>query len=407
MDPKRLLLGAVDAALNAVHGRVRVRDFLSRQSITGPVWLIAVGKAAGAMSQGAVDALGDRIAAGLVISKRGFDEHSCPALPHVTHISAGHPIPDEASLLAGRRLIETLDRAPRDATLLFLVSGGSSSLVEVLPEGIVLADLQKINQWLLGAGWDISAMNGMRKRFSCIKGGRLARWVNGRRTYNLLISDVPGDDPALIGSGLLTSDQRGISAPTPLPLWIEDLLHSVPDAATPDDDWSQTIATHIVASPALARRAAVGYLRAQGYPAHSHERLLSGDLRDVAALITRTLLKGPIGVHVWSGEPTVRLPAVPGRGGRNQSLALAVAQGIRGETRRAFVSLGSDGNDGMTEDAGALVDNHTVRDGEWLGLDAQDALRRADAGTYLEAVGALVHTGPTGTNVMDLMLAIC
>jgi len=110
---------------------------------------------------------------------------------------------------------------------------------------------------------------------------------------------------------------------------------------------------------------------------------------------------------VWSGEPTVRLPAVPGRGGRNQSLALAVAQGIRGETRRAFVSLGSDGNDGMTEDAGALVDNHTVRDGEWLGLDAQDALRRADAGTYLEAVGALVHTGPTGTNVMDLMLAIC
>lgn len=407
VEPKQLLLGAVDAALSAVHGRKRAGEFLSRQAVGGPVWLIAVGKAAGAMSQGAVDALGDRIASGLVISKRGLDEHSCSSLPHFTHISAGHPIPDEASLQAGRLLIETLDEAPRNATLIFLISGGASSLVEVLPEGVELADLQRVNQWLQESGWDIAAMNGLRKRFSCIKGGRLAQWLNGRRTYNLLISDVPGDDPALIGSGLLTSSRVEVAIPAPIPQWVEGMLQGLRQAPLPAKDRFRSICTHVVASPAVARQAAVDYVTALGYTAHCHNRLLCSDFHDVAALITASLLEGPKGVHVWSGEPTVRLPRLPGRGGRNQSLALAVARGIRGEAPKAFVAVGTDGNDGMTEDAGALADNNTIREGEELGLNADDTLQRADAGSYLEDIGALVHTGPTGTNVMDLMLGIC
>ncbi len=407
MDAKRLLLAAVDAALKAVNGRDRVRDYLSRQIIAGPVWLIAVGKAAGAMSQGAVDVLGNRIASGLVISKRGFDEHACPDLPHFSHISAGHPIPDDASLLAGRQIIETLDQAPLDATLIFLVSGGTSALVEVLPAGIELADLQRLNQWLLGSGWDITAMNGLRKRFSCIKGGRLAKWLKGRRTYHLLISDVPGDDPALIGSGLLTPDQRKVSAPAAPPHWIDDLLRGIHEAPPPDGAWFRCVTSEIIATPAMARQAAVDYVLGQGYTAHCHDRLLYGDYQNVAKEIASTLLTGPQGVHVWSGEPAVRLPRLPGRGGRNQSLALAVARGIRGAVPKAFVSVGSDGNDGMTEDAGALADNNTVMEGERLGLDADEALRRADAGSYLQDIGALVRMGPTGTNVMDLMLGIC
>ena len=407
MEPKRLLLGAVDAALSAVNGRERVREYLSRQIIAAPVWLIAVGKAAGAMSQGAVDVLGNRIASGLVISKRGFDEHACPALPHFSHISAGHPIPDDASLLAGRQLIETLEQAPLDATLIFLVSGGASALVEVLPAGIEFVDLQRLNQWLLGSGWDISAMNRLRKRLSCIKGGRLAKWLKGRRTYYLLISDVPGDNPALIGSGLLTPDQREVSAPEPPPHWIEDLLQGLHEAPPPDGAWFRCVTTQVIAAPAMARQAAVDYVLAQGYTAHCHDRLLCGDFQDVAKEIASTLLAGPQGVHVWSGEPTVRLPRLPGRGGRNQSLALAVARGIRGAAPKAFVSVGSDGNDGMTEDAGALADNNSIMEGEQLGLDADEALRQADAGSYLRDIGALVNTGPTGTNVMDLMLGLC
>jgi glycerate 2-kinase len=407
VEAKRLLHGAVDAALSAAHGRTRVAAFLSRQAITTPVWLIAVGKAAGAMSQGAVDVLGDRIESGLVISKRGFDEQSCPALPHFTPMGAGHPIPDESSLRAGRLLVEMLDEAPREATLLFLVSGGASSLVEVLPDGVELADLQRVNQWLLGAGWNIAAVNGLRRRLSCIKGGRLARWVDGRRVFNLLISDVPGDDPALIGSGLLAPGRDGAPAPTPVPQWTEKLLQGLDEAPYPAAEEFKSISTHIVASPALARRAAADYVAARGYTAHCHDRLLCGDFLEVAGQITATLLTGPKGVHVWSGEPTVRLPRVPGRGGRNQSLALAVARGISGDVPKAFVSVGTDGNDGMTEDAGALADNNTIREGKRLGLNADDVLQRADAGSYLEDIGALVHTGPTGTNVMDLMLGIC
>lgn len=393
--------------MSAVHGRTRVAEFLSREAIPAPVRLIAVGKAAGSMAQGAVDVLGERIASGLVVSKRGFDEQSSPVLPQVTCIGAGHPIPDASSVTAGRRLLKMLDEAPPDATLLFLISGGTSSLVESLPEGVELADLQRVNRWLLGSGWNIAAMNGLRRRLSCIKGGRLARWVKGRRTYNLLISDVPGDAPALIGSGLLVSGHDEVPAPTPVPPWIEELLQGVHEAPPPAEEWFGSIGTHIVASPALARRAAADYVTARGHTAHCHHRLLCGDLHEVAAQITATLLSGPRGVHVWSGEPTVRLPPAPGRGGRNQSLALAVARGIGGEAPKAFIAVGTDGNDGMTEDAGALADNNTVWEGNRSGLNADDALRRADAGSYLEDIGALVHTGPTGTNVMDLMLGIC
>jgi glycerate 2-kinase len=404
VDAKVILLGAVDAALRAVHGRERVRDFLARRTLPAPVWVIAIGKAAVAMSHGAADVLGGGIASALVISKRGLEEVSFPVLPAFTHVTAGHPIPDEGSLAAGQILLQTLESAPRNATFLFLISGGASSLVEVLPPGVTLADLRAVNEWLLASGRDIGAMNDLRKRFSCIKGGRLAQWLQGRPTCNLLISDVPGDDPACIGSGLLTAGRRGDTPSDNVPAWLESLLRRLPASNPPDSTWSDSVSTHIVASPGQARKAAVDYVRGRGEVAHGHDDLLVGDYREIAKKMAGYLHAAPRGVHVWSGEPTVRLPPRPGRGGRNQSLALAVAREIYGDSYRAFVSVGTDGNDGGSEDAGAVVDNDSIEYGTQLGLDAEASLARADAGTYLEAIGALIRTGPTGTNVMDLML---
>lgn len=405
VEPKALLLGAADAALRAVNGRQRVRDYLRRHPIEGQVCLVAAGKAAASMAQGAVDVLGAAVTAGLVVSKRGLEDYPLPANAALVRIRAGHPLPDEESLRAGHTLLDLLDKVPRDSTLLFLISGGASSLVEVLPDGVTLADLHKVNDWLLSSGWNIGAMNEVRKRLSCIKGGRLARWVAGRRACNLLMSDVPGDDPATVGSGLLLPGEELPSGPAAtLPGWLRKLLRAAPPAPSPADPAFQSIRSRVIVSAVQARRAAVAHARSTGCRAHGHGGALSGDVLEVAGKIAVSMAQGPPGMHVWSGEPTVRLPRKPGRGGRNQSLALAVAGRIDGHPGTVFLSVGTDGDDGNTRDAGAIIDGATVAAGRRLGLDVEDYLERADAGSYLEELGALVYTGATGANVMDLMI---
>lgn len=405
-EPRELLLGAVDAALAAVNGRRRVREFLRDRPIDSPVCLISVGKAAPSMAQGAVDALGARIVSGLVVSKRGLEDHPVAGGPSVVHVAAGHPLPDEGSLRAGRLMLELIAGLPRDTTVLFLVSGGASSLVEVLPDGVTLGDLHRANDWLLGAGWDIAVMNGLRKRLSCIKGGRLAGYTGGRLVYNLLISDVPGDDPAVIGSGPLVP---GASTPLPegLPPWLRRLVDVSPPLPDPAAPCLASVQTHIVACSRHAVRAAAAFARARGVAAWGYDAPLTGDVQEVATVIADRLRQGPPGIHVWGGESTLRLPRSPGRGGRNQSLALAVAERVEACPGTGFASVGTDGDDGNTGDAGAVIDGATVAVGRRLGLESTDSLVRADAGTYLERVGALIYTGATGTNVMDLMVGLC
>ena len=371
-----------------------------------PRFALAVGKAAPAMMAGAFDVLGAGIERALVITKHGHAGDGLdPGWP-VAVVESSHPVPDESCLAAGRALVDFVDAIPADAEALALVSGGASALVELLPEGFDASDLARVNSYLLAAGHPIGAINRVRKRISRIKGGRLARRLAAGRTLNLAISDVPGDDPKVIGSGLLVAHSDGDIAidGLDLPPWLVEMGRQAPPLS--GADVSRRVQTELVARPADARSAAAAVYRAAGVEVVEHPALLEGDAFEVGRQVGDAIAKGDPAAHVWASETTVVLPPDPGRGGRCQSLALAAALEIREHPGTCVLAAGTDGTDGPGDDAGAIVDAGTVVRGVAAGLDPERCLRAADAGTFLEASGDLVHTGPTGTNVMDLVVAL-
>ncbi len=412
MNPRKILLDCLRAALVAVDARRAVQQELTQRPLHGPWHLVAVGKAAAAMAQGAVAALDSQIAGGVIVIPvehlpAGFD----PATRglHVTYGS--HPLPDEASLVAGQLVADFVTGLDARAQVLFLVSGGASSLVDWLVPGASLADLQALNRWALQSGASIAQVNAVRRRISRLKGGGLARLAHGRRTQALMISDVPGDDPRIIGSGLLHAFPDGHSpepGPAMLPPELRDLLariHSSPKAIADVPE----VPVRIVASLRSACHAAAAAARAQGLKGSVVRARLEGDAAELGARFVAALARRPAGiVQVRGGESTVRLPAQPGRGGRNQHLALAAALELeRRELHAAsLLAAGTDGIDGASSDAGALVDDGTCQRGRDAGCDPVVSLARADSGTFLEAAGDLLHTGPTLTNVGDLVLGL-
>ena len=403
-DPRQDVLRIFKSAIAAVHGRQRVCAYLQPHPVAAPVFLLSIGKAACAMAQGAHEVLGARIVDALVVTKRGHAE----ALPWPV-LEAGHPLPDEHSLAAGQKLIEFAVAIPPDATVLVLLSGGASALVEALPEGMHLAQLRALNDWLLAAGLDIVAMNRIRKRLSRIKGGRLAKLLAPRRVLCLAISDVPGDDLRAIGSGPLVADASLQTAPdtTGLPAAVVEMLQSSPSAPGAGDACFENVHFEVVARLDDAKHAAAEAARRLGYRATLHPEFIDGDALAAGARLAQALKTAPAGeVQVWGGETTLKLPPHPGQGGRNQSLALAAALALRGQENIWFLSAGTDGTDGPTPDAGALVDGGTIARGEAEGQSARRALAMADAGRFLAASGDLIQTGATGTNVMDLMLGL-
>jgi glycerate 2-kinase len=401
---RRTLLRVYRAALEAVSGRRCVHEALAGASTDAPWHLVALGKAAEAMAEGAFDALGDAIARGLLVTKQGHVDAQAWRERPIQVLESAHPVPDERSLQAGATLLEFVDAAPADARFLVLLSGGASSLIEVLPPAAGVADLQALNRYLLASGLDIHAVNRLRKACSLIKGGRLARRLQGRQTLALLISDVEGDDPAAIGSGPLVANRAEPVAAEELPAGLRHMLVAEP-APAPGDPMFDSIATRIIASNAQALDAAAARGRELGLAVHRHATFVKGEAVTAGRTLAQALCESG-GLHLWGGEPTVILPAEPGEGGRMQSLALAAAELLDGRQGVYLLAAGTDGSDGPTEDAGALVDGGTIqrcRDG---GVDPAAALAAAAAGTALAASGDLIHTGPTGTNVMDLMIGL-
>jgi hydroxypyruvate reductase len=395
------LLTVFERALAAVHGRSRVAAALRAMRFSRASAVVAIGKAASAMTVGALDVLGDRVERAIVISK---DDHFDAALlgrRSVRCTAAGHPVPDERSLEAGRELLEFLATVPPRHGLVFLISGGASSLVEALPAGISLEDLKRVNRWALTSGCDIRAVNAIRRRLSLLKNGGLLNVISGREALALYISDVPGDEPALIGSGLLT-EPRSDPLPSPLPSWIESLVSKAPSVSASRG----IVSTHVIATLLDAIEAACHAGETLGLDVRCTRTRFDGDALELATRFCHELATGSPALHVWGGESTVRLPRDPGRGGRNQHLALAAARLLVAHDDLALLAAGTDGTDGATVDAGALVDSQTVERGTLAGLDADVCLDRADSATFLEASGDLLHTGPTGTNVGDLVLGL-
>lgn len=401
-DKRRLLLGIFQAALTAVNGRERVRVFLAQHTLAAPIYLIAIGKCACAMARGAGEALGDKIASGLAITKHGHAE----PLPWPV-LEAAHPVPDESSLAAGDALGRFTAALPPEAHVLVLLSGGASALVEQLPAGADLETLRAMNRWLLGSGRDIAAMNRVRKRLSRLKGGRLAQQLAPRRVTCLAISDVEGDDPRFIGSGPLVYDESVAQEPIDdAPPDVRAALLRAPPLPPAGDPCFRQVRLEVIARLADAMQAAAEAARAGGVTPNVHREFIRDDAVAAGARLARALIASAPGVlHIWGGETTVKLPPRAGRGGRNQSLALSAARLLRGRNA-LLLAVGTDGTDGPTADAGALVDGGTLERGELTGWSAEAALAAADAGSFLEASGDLVQTGPTETNVMDLILGL-
>lgn len=377
MNARQILLDMLDAALRAVDGRACVARQLRAAGIDTSVEVFAVGKAASAMARGARDVLGERIQRMCVITKDGHADPDLEA-PGVVQLESAHPVPDARSLAHGEELLRRVAAVPEGVMPLFLVSGGSSSLVEALRDGVTLEDLRALNAHGLGAGWDIRRLNAERTGLSRIKGGGIARLLGMRRALALFISDVPGNGPDVIGSGLLGRH-----------------------AAAADG-----IERQVVADIDAALRAARDAGAARGCEFDLRATRLDGDAEQAASGFLAALRATHADGLVWGGECTVTLPQAHGRGGRNTHLALAAALQLRAHEPLHILAAGTDGSDGPTTDAGALVDAGTVERAELAGCDAARALRDFDSGTALEAAGDLVHTGPTGTNVGDILIGI-
>ncbi len=397
-EPKQILSELYYSALKAVNGCHAVEQHLISNPIAGNVAVVAIGKAAAAMMLGAKNQLKDQIQSALVITKEGYADKSLG----YPCIEAGHPVPNEQSLFAGTKFLEFISNIPQETKLLALISGGASALVEVLPGNMNLELLQKMNKWLLASGLDIHETNKVRKAVSLIKGGGALKYLAQNTMTQLLISDVKMDeaeDIGSIGSGLFVKGEQNVSLPK-IPDWLEkyiQLSKQIP---------SVLVESHIIASNEMACQSIIEQSNREKYEVTYHGQSLYGDVFELAEMLANILKKAEPGLHIWGGEPTICLPEEPGRGGRNQSLALALAcklEKIKGIT----VLVGAtDGSDGPTDDAGAIIDGLTLQRGMFNHRNAKDELAAADAGTFLAAAGDLISTGPTGTNVMDLVIAI-
>jgi hydroxypyruvate reductase len=284
-------------------------------------------------------------------------------------MAASHPVPDGTSVVAAIAAQRLVESRTADETLVCLISGGTSALVEMPRDGLTLEELVEKTSRAMAAGASIRELNALRTELSAVKGGKLVAQCKAR-VVTLIVSDVIGDDPHVIGSGTTVREEQAIGSGT-----------------TPRDET-------IIVSP----MASFGIAIATGLRAQYLAEPFATDVRDVADSLAATS-----GLVVGWGEPTVHVPEGHGEGGRAQQLALELAQRLRGSDRVAFIA-GSDGIDGPTRAAGAFVDGSTWDAIHAAGIDAEDALRRCDAGRVLDAVGALVISGPTGINFGDVMI---
>ncbi len=390
------IMSVYQAGLEAVKGSAVVNKAFKQEFFSGANFhVVAIGKAADSMLQGVPE---NRILSALLISKHGHISAQIKQKANIQWFESDHPIPQEASLKAGFALIEYLQKLPKHEPCIFLISGGTSSLAEVVKNGWSLSELSELTDYLLANAYPINEINAIRRRISKIKGGGLWAYIGDRQVSCLMISDVPSDDPVDIGSGLLFQAEQQQLLPKLPKYWANKIPSTTKHFSKQPFDWE------IVASLAIAKQAARECAIALGYDVKIMGGFLEGDTSAVAENCIKTLKSSPNSLFIWGGETTVKLPENPGKGGRNQHLALAASLLMQGDKKMYLLSAGTDGTDGMTDATGAFVDYQTIKKGARLGLEANDYLQRADSYNYFNKTGELIFTGATGTNVMDLLI---
>ena len=365
--------------------------------------LVAVGKAAVSMAAAVCELLGERIQRGVVTTKYGHLETadggrggsedgrlsvvvpqtSASEPPRLSFIESAHPVPDENSLRAGEAICELLQDCTAETLIIVCVSGGASALVVAPQAGISLKTMQAINGALLKSGADIHEMNAVRSRLDRLKGGGLVKLAAPAQVVSLILSDVIGDPLEVIASGITNAPQE-----------------------------SHRLQNVLVGNNTQACEAAAQAVRELGYHARIVTAEMRGEARERGVEIAQAIVQAPVGTAlIYGGETTVQIHG-EGLGGRNQEMALAFAQrsDVRFQTSDSRVStmiaLGTDGTDGPTDAAGAIATGDSVRRAVALGLDPQDYLDRNDSYHFFEALGDLIRTGPTGTNVADVIVAL-
>lgn len=402
-------------AIAAVAPGPLVSAALDGRSLPGRVHVLAIGKAALPMMEAALRALAGRAAAALAVAP-ALEPRDWPR-PGPRLLRGSHPVPDAGSVEAGRAVLSFAASLEREDTLLVLLSGGASALVTVPAPGLTLEDLAATTRLLLAAGADIAALNCVRKHLDCIKGGRLARAAAPARVLCLALSDVPGDDPAVIASGPLTADPTTYADARAV-LRRFDVWHAVAPAVRahleraedeslkPGDPALARVEWQLVGSNARALAAAALAAERLGHAVRVEPGTLRGEARDAGTAIADMLLQCPPGSALLLGGETTVTVRGGGSGGRNQELALAAALRLDGAAGCVLGAAGTDGVDGASPAAGAIVDGTTLPRLRALGIDATRALEVNDSYTALAAVGDALITGPTGTNVMDVVVAL-
>lgn len=394
----------VRSSIAAVMPDEAVKKALDNKSFPGNVYLVSVGKAGWQMAKAAYDLMGDQITRGIVVTK--YDHVKAP-IENCICYEAGHPVPDENTFRGTQAVLDMVSGLSEKDTVLFLLSGGGSALFEKpLVSGEVLQD---VTGQLLACGADIVEINTIRKRLSAVKGGRFALCCAPAQVYSVVLSDIVGDRLDMIASGPAYPDsstcEQAIAIAKKYALELTEETWELLGQETPKE--LLNVKTQITGSVRQLCKAAENACRELGYEPIILTDSLSCEARDAGSMMAERLKKSSHKnvAFIAGGETVVKLTG-KGKGGRNQELALAAAEGISGVFGTAVFSVGSDGTDGPTDAAGGYVDYETAKALKAQGIEIASVLADNDAYHALQAVNGLIFTGPTGTNVNDVAVAL-
>jgi glycerate-2-kinase len=424
---RETLIRLMNAAIESVEPSRAMQRWMQEEEfeIEGyeKVMVVGGGKAGASMAMTLEQSLGDRLTQGIVNIPRG----TMPKIPltKIELVEAGHPIPDEAGMEGAQRMLRLVSELGQRDLVICLISGGGSALMPLPAEGITLSELQEVTRLLLRSGAAIQELNAVRKHLSAVQGGQLARAAYPARVVSLIISDVVGDRLDTIASGPTYPDSTTYSdalavigkyelkekvPPGILAHLANGVRGTIPETPKAGEECFQKAYYKIIASNTDALAAAEEIGRAHAFNVHILTTTMQGEARQVGehlSCVAREVYETgrPIprpALLLLGGETTITVKG-KGIGGRNQELALSAALGIAGLDTAAIVSFSTDGIDGLTDVAGAVADGFTICRAEQLGLDPALYLENNDSYTFFKELGDLVVTGPTGTNVMDIV----